>query len=255
MVSGLEDCIMNANPREKIIVALDVDSIESAAALAKELGPHVGALKVGLELINNCGAPQVVSELKASGTNIFFDGKFMDIPNTVAGASRAVARMGVWMFNVHCMGGLKMMEAAIEAAESASKESGVIRPLVLGVTILTSLDVAALNELGFDLEGEDGLKGCVVRLAKLAKSAGLDGVIASPQEVSLIRNACGPDFKIVTPGVRPIWAAKGDQKRVTTPAEAVKMGADYLVIGRPITKPPGQIGTPVDAAIKIAEEL
>lgn len=246
---------MNNSPKDKIIVALDVDNIQSAKAIAAELGPHVGALKVGLELISSCGAPQVVSALQTGGAKIFFDGKFKDIPNTVAGATRAIARLGVWMLNVHAIGGKAMMEAAIDAASTASKSSGIERPLVLAVTVLTSLDVKALGEVGFKVDDEARLKGLVAQLAMLAKSAGLDGVIASPQEVSMIREACGPDFKIVTPGVRPVWAAKGDQKRVTTPAEAVKRGADYLVIGRPITKPPGQIGTPLDAVAKIVEEI
>lgn len=241
--------------KNKIIVALDVDNIESAEGLARELGPHVGAVKIGLELMNSVGAPQIVSRLNVGGSRIFFDGKFKDIPNTVAGAARAVTRLGVWMFNVHAMGGAAMMTAAIEAAEQASKASNVGRPLVLAVTVLTSLDVGALAEMGFNISCQDELRDHVVRLAELAKSSGLDGVVASPKEVSFIREACGRNFVIVTPGVRPLWAAKGDQKRVTTPADAVRLGADYLVIGRPITQPPAEIGSPVEAVRKIVEEL
>ena len=246
---------MSSNAREKIIVALDFDNIESAREVAKDLIPHVGALKVGLELINSCGAPQVVSEFQVDGGKIFFDGKFKDIPNTVAGAARAVTRLGVWMFNLHALGGRKMMEDALEAAERTAKSSGIRRPLITAVTILTSFDEKSLAEIGIDVRDKNGIEEEVVKLAALAKSAGLDGVVASPKEIRSIRDACGADFKIVTPGIRPQWAATDDQKRITTPADAVKLGADYLVIGRPITRPPKEIGSPVDAAKRILEEI
>lgn len=241
--------------KDKIIVPLDVNNIEAAKTLVKQLAPHVGAFKVGLELMNNCGAPQIVNELQVGDAKIFFDGKFNDIPNTVAAAARAVTRLGVWMFNVHALGGRAMMEAAREAVDYTSRASNVFKPIVLAVTILTSLDRAALQEVGLDVKDDNGLRDEVVRLARLAKDSGLDGVVASPKEIEPIREACGRDFLIVTPGVRPSWAASNDQKRVTTPAEAVRMGADYLVIGRPITKPPAEIGTSADAAKKIVDEI
>jgi orotidine-5'-phosphate decarboxylase len=241
--------------KDKIIVALDVDNLNAAEALVEELHPYVGAFKVGLELLNSAGAPQVVSALQTEKTKLFFDGKFKDIPNTTAGASRAVSRLGVWMFNVHAMGGKAMMESAKEAAEYTSKTSGTNCPLVIAVTVLTSFDTESLKAVGFNIDNEDALRAEVMRLALLAKASGLDGVVASPQEVDLIREACGDDFVIVTPGVRPIWAVAGDQKRVTLPSDAIKNGADYIVIGRPITKPPTQIGTPAEAAQKILEEI
>ncbi len=243
------------NAKEKIIVAVDVDNLEDARAMVKTLNPHVGAFKIGLQLMNNEGAPQIVHELQVDGGKIFFDGKFKDIPNTVAGAVRAVTRLGVWMFNVHALGGREMMVAAREAAEATAQSSNVAKPIILAVTILTSFDIKGLQEIGFPLNNEKDLKDLVVRLAKLTQDAGLDGVVASPQEVALIKEACGSDFKVVTPGVRPVWAASGDQKRITTPADAVGLGSDYLVIGRPITKPPEQIGSWVDAAKKIVEEI
>lgn len=246
---------MNEKLKEKIIVALDVDNIDSAISLTEEVGHHIGAVKVGLEIMNNSGAPQIVSALQTGGSKIFFDGKFCDIPNTVAGASRAVTRLGVWMFNVHALGGRVMMEKALEAAEYSAKSSNVNRPLVIAVTILTSMDKKALDEIGYGIENDEELKEKVAKLAELAKTSGLDGVVASPHEVSLIREVCGNDFKIVTPGVRPRWAVNSDQRRVMTPKEAIDNGADYLVIGRPITKPPTQIGTPADAVKKILEEL
>lgn len=241
------------DPKDKILVALDVDTIDKAAKLASELKGLVGGVKVGLELITSCGAPQVVSALKSQ--RIFFDGKFKDIPNTVAGAARAVSRLGVWMYNVHALGGKKMMEEALKGSEAGAKESGVKRPLNIAVTILTSFDVVALKAIGLNADSDEDIAEHVVRLALLAKSSGMDGVVASPKEIEAIRFACGKDFLIVTPGVRPSWASVGDQKRVMTPKEAVQKGADYLVIGRPITNPPAEIGSPAMAVKKILEEL
>lgn len=242
-------------PHERIIVALDASTIDDAKKIASSLKNSVDALKVGLELLSSEGAPQVLNALSGYG-KIFFDGKFKDIPNTVAGAAKAATRLNSWMFNVHTLGGVQMMTAAREAAESESKRLGIKKPLITGVTILTSLDVKALNEVGFDhVRDSDELKKLVTKLSLLAKQAGLDGVVASPQEIKNIREACGKDFLIVTPGVRPLWAAKGDQKRIMTPREAVDAGADYLVIGRPITSPPPEVGSPVDAVKKIIEEL
>lgn len=243
-------------PKERILVALDVADLASAVELARALKPSVGGIKVGLELLTSCGAPQVVAALREVGLPIFFDGKFKDIPNTVAGAVRAVAKLSVAMLNVHALGGTEMMRAAVKAACDGASAGTHARPKVLAVTVLTSLNASQLQDVGFDnLREEAQLQDLVVHLAVLAQTAGCDGVVASPQEITAIRAACGRDFLIVTPGVRPVWAAKGDQQRVMTPHEAVAAGANYLVIGRPITKPPAEIGTPLHAAQRIVEDL
>lgn len=241
--------------KDRIIVALDKPTIAGAKELAARLNGHVGGFKVGLELLTSEGAPLVVKSLSPFG-KIFFDGKFKDIPNTVAGAVKAAVGIPIWMLNVHCLGGVTMMAAAAESAREEALKLGKKKPLVIGVTILTSCDAKALNEIGFEhVRDGDELKKLVARLSLLAKQAGLDGVVASPQEIENIRNACGCDFVIVTPGVRPAWASSGDQKRVMTPLEALNAGADYIVIGRPITDPPKEIGTPLDAVERIIEEL
>lgn len=234
--------------KDKIIVALDVDSTEKAIDLVDRLKGSVGAFKVGLELVNSAGLGIIDAVKSAGADKVFYDCKFHDIPNTVAGASRAAASMGVWMFNVHASGGIGMMKAARDAADEIEPASGSARPLVIAVTVLTSIDQEILaNELGVNYSVQDQIR----RLAVMAKSAGLDGVVASPLEVEIIREACGPDFLIVTPGVRPAGADIGDQKRIMTPADAVNAGADYLVIGRPITK----ASDPAEAAEKIAQSL
>jgi orotidine-5'-phosphate decarboxylase len=270
-------------PKEKIIVALDVDSPEKAKGLVEQLAPHVGAFKIGLEFINSILASLIMpSEYLTAADNlaeirilfgmlddkVFWDGKLMDIPNTITGASAPLTRMKVKMFNVHCLGGEAMMKAARQSAEDVAKVNNIKRPLVLGVTILTSLNYDDLTKLGIfqtlnilDKDELEKTKRMYLRdlvahdLAYLAQESGLDGVIASPQEIQMIREYCQPELLVVTPGVRPIWAAAGDQKRVMTPGEAIKVGADYLVIGRPITKPPAEIGGPVEAAKRIAEEI
>ena len=219
--------------RQKIILPLDVDTADKAIALVELLKDDVGAFKVGLELVNAAGLGVFDAVRAAGGKRIFYDSKFHDIPNTVAGASRAAARLGVWMFNVHCSGGVAMMKAAKGAAVEESARLGVEPPLVIGVTVLTSIDQQVLSD---EMRVSGTVADQVVHLAKLAKEAGLDGVVASPHEIELIRAACGPGFLIVTPGVRPAGADIGDQKRVMTPKEAVDKSADYLVIGRPITK-------------------
>ena len=237
--------------KQRIIVALDVDTRDEAMKLVNNLRDHVGLFKVGLELLSSEGIG-IVREIVGLGGSVFLDGKFKDIPNTVAGASRAVTRLGVNMFNVHTMGGLEMMKAAAKASHEEAARLGITRPLVLGVTILTSIDKVMLNQQ-LCIPGE--VETQVVHLATLAEEAGLDGVIASPQEAEAILNRVSSHMIIVTPGVRPVWAATGDQKRVMTPSEAIARGAAYLVIGRPITKPPAEIGTSVNAAEKIAEEI
>ena len=206
-----------------VFVALDVPTQAAALDLAQRLQPHVGGFKIGLELFTSCG-PRIVEEIGAA--DVFLDLKFHDIPNTVAGCSRAAARMGVKIFNVHCLGGSKMMRAAAEAARGENSNAKVI-----GVTILTSHDEASLRELGLQGSPEEN----VVKLAELARASGLDGVVCSPLEIGKIRAACGDDFLIVTPGVRPATAELGDQKRVLTPQQALDAGADWLVVGRPIT--------------------
>lgn len=234
--------------KEKIIIPLDVDTPEKAVKLVEELRDEVGAFKVGLELVNYAGLG-IFNTIRAAGASkIFYDCKFHDIPNTVAGASRAAAGMNVWLFNVHCSGGFAMMKAAKDAAVEVSQKAGTPPPLVIGVTILTSIDQPTLNN---ELRTPGTVADQVVHLARLAKEAGMDGVVASPHEIELIRSACGPDFLIITPGVRPAASDIGDQKRVMTPAEAVSRGADYLVIGRPITK----AEDPKAAARAIAAEI
>lgn len=242
--------------KNKILVALDVPTVDAATALVRELAPHVGGFKVGLELMTHVGAPQIVNAVRDAGGMLFYDGKFHDIPNTVAGAVRGAVRPGVGMLNVHCLGGPLMMKAAKEAAVAAASAQKIPTPIVLGVTVLTSMDAAQLQAIGMSQVREARDVAILVgHLALEAKKAGLDGVVASPQEAAMIRELCGKDFVIVTPGVRPTWAAAGDQKRVMTPRDAIDAGADYVVIGRPITTPPKEVVSPAAAAQKIIEEL
>ena len=217
-----------------ILVALDVESAAKAVDLANLLRGSVGGFKIGKQLFTAAG-PAMVRELTSRGDRVFLDLKFHDIPNTVAGAIQSAVSTGAWMVNVHCSGGCAMMKAAAEAAAKASAKSSQERPLVIGVTVLTSMNDQALKEIGVETPMLDQ----VVRLATLAKTSGLDGVVASPQEVRAIRKACGDQFEIVTPGIRPAdQQGKDDQARTMTPAEAIEAGATYLVIGRPITAAP-----------------
>jgi orotidine-5'-phosphate decarboxylase len=232
--------------RDRIIFAMDVGHFGDAQRFVGLLRDHVGLFKVGKQLFTHAG-PKVVDMIVQKGQRTFLDLKFHDIPNTVARASEEAAKLGVAMFNVHALGGMEMMEAGAQAARNTAKELGIARPTVLAVTVLTSLDGPALKTVGI----ESPVEAQVERLALLTKKAGLDGVVASPQEIATIRRACGKDFVIVTPGVRPADAAKDDQKRVMTPGEAIAAGADYLVIGRPIQK----AENPAEAADRIAEEI
>jgi orotidine-5'-phosphate decarboxylase len=235
------------DPRDRLIVALDVDSLAQAERLAERLDGLVRRFKIGSQLFT-AGGPAVVEAVQKRGAEVFLDLKFHDIPNTVAGAAREAARLGVFMFNVHASGGLAMMKAAADGAAAAAKEMSVRRPLAIAVTVLTSLDRAALHrELGV----ASSVEGHVLHLSELAREAGLDGTVASPVEVAAIRRNLGTAWVIVTPGVRPAGSAAGDQSRVATPGAAVRAGAHYLVVGRPITGAPD----PAAAAAAILEEI
>jgi len=217
--------------KDKIIVALDVNTLKEEERLLDILSPHVQVFKIGMELFYSCGL-KAIELVKKYDRDIFLDLKFHDIPNTVYAASKAAVRFGVFMFNVHASGGIDMMQKAVEGAEEESEKLGISRPKILGVTVLTSMDNEALKKIGINKSPEEQ----VLNLARLTKDAGLDGVVASPEEISVIRKAIGKDFLIVTPGVRPEGSDAGDQKRVATPKEAFQRGADYIVIGRPVTK-------------------
>lgn len=214
----------------RVFVALDTTSVADAVDRARAMRGAVAGVKLGLEFFSANG-PAGVRQVVAEGLPLFLDLKFHDIPNTVAGAVRAVTPLGPFMLNVHAAGGAAMMRAALDASADTAAKVGVRRPRLIAVTVLTSLgddDLAAIGQQG---PASDQVR----RLAALAQEAGLDGVVCSPQEIELLRRDCGSDFVLVTPGIRPAGAAAGDQKRVMTPAEAVRRGAHYLVIGRPIT--------------------
>jgi len=237
---------MKEGARDRLVFALDVDSFEEAERWVKRLQGKVGIFKVGKQLFTRCG-PEVVRMIRSEGGEVFLDLKYHDIPNTVAGAGVEASRLGVRMFNVHALGGREMMERTVEKVDALFPRGDSRRPLLLAVTILTSSDAATLREVGIDRPVEV----MVPRLARLAQQAGMDGVVASPREVGLIREACGECFAVVTPGVRPSFAALDDQRRVTTPAEAIAAGSDYLVIGRPISA----AADPLAAAERIIEEM
>ncbi len=233
--------------KERLIVALDVPTMFDALQLVDELREEVGMFKVGLELFTHCGT-KLLDELEKLEAPVFFDGKFHDIPNTVASASREIGRCGVAMFNVHAQGGSEMIAAAQKAAADAAEAAKVKRPILLAVTILTSISQEILAK---DFGETRQVEALVTHYASLAKQSGADGVVASAKEVEAIRKHCGKDFVIVTPGIRPEWASQDDQKRIVTPRKAVEMGTDYVVVGRPITRANDR----KDAAKRIAEEL
>ena len=226
-------------PRDRLIVALDVADAAAARAMVDRLAGHVGMFKIGSQIFTAAG-PDFVREVIARGEKVFLDLKFHDIPNTVAGAVSAAGQLGVALVDVHALGGKEMLEAAVGALPAMG-----IR--LLAITILTSHDEKTLAAIGVSGSVADGVR----RLAVLAKGAGADGVVASPQEVALVREACGKDFLVVTPGIRPAGSARGDQSRTATPAAAVAAGADYIVVGRPIL----EAHDPAAAADAIVREL
>jgi orotidine-5'-phosphate decarboxylase len=233
---------------DKLLVALDVDTGDRALALAIALRGIVGGVKVGSQLFTLEG-PALVRALTATGARVFLDLKFHDIPNTVAHAVEAGVRTGAWMIDVHASGGVPMMQAAARAAREAAARSGTATPLLVAVTVLTSMDDETMRATGV----QRAILDQVVTLAEMAREAGLDGVVASPHEIAAIRAACGANFTIVTPGIRGAAAGgeRHDQTRTMGPADAVRAGANYLVIGRPIIAAPD----PREAAMRIADEL
>ncbi|WP_394241475.1 orotidine-5'-phosphate decarboxylase [Vibrio astriarenae] len=211
----------------KVIVALDYDNQADALAFVDRIDPASCRLKVGKEMFTLFG-PQYVKALHDRGFSVFLDLKFHDIPNTCSKAVRAAAEMGVWMVNVHASGGERMMTASREILEPYGKD----RPMLIGVTVLTSMEQSDLAGIGLDIAPQEQ----VIRLAQLTKNSGLDGVVCSAQEANMLKTQLGQEFKLVTPGIRPAGAAVGDQKRIMTPVDAITSGSDYLVIGRPITQ-------------------
>ena len=231
---------------DRIIVALDVNTLDSMQEMVGRLGDSVSYYKVGMELFYSVGT-NAVDLLRAKNKKVFLDLKFHDIPNTVAASVYTLTRMGVSLLSLHAAGGHSVLQAAANAAQEASHRYGVERPRLVAITALTSFDDKEWEEIG----GELPISRHVVKLAKVAQRAGIDGVVASPQEAGLIREACGPDFLIVTPGIRPASAAVNDQRRIATPRDALQAGANRLVIGRPITSAPD----PVQAVAAILDEL
>jgi len=238
---------MTETPKNPVFCAIDTTDLDAAMTLAGRIAGSVGGIKLGKEFFTSHG-PQGVNRVTAGGLPLFLDLKFHDIPNTVAGAVRAAtAAVRPFMMTIHAAGGPAMLRAAAAAADEAATAAGVPRPLILGVTVLTSLDDGDLRAVGVTAPMSDQ----VVRLAELSRACELDGVICSPHEIAELRRTLGADFKLVVPGIRPAGSSAGDQKRVMTPREALDLGADYLVIGRPIT----QAADPAAAAGAIAAEI
>ncbi|MGB4703845.1 MAG: orotidine-5'-phosphate decarboxylase [Candidatus Saccharicenans sp.] len=239
---------MNQNNLElsrKIIIALDVKNRDEARKVLESL-PEARIFKVGLELFTAEG-PAMIELVKSYGKEVFLDLKLHDIPNTVAGAVSSAVRHGISMLTLHTSGGREMMSKAVESARETAEKEGKPVPLLLGVTVLTSLSDSDLEEIGYRLDS----KNQVLRLARLAVDSGLQAIVCSPQEIELLRSELGSEIKLITPGIRPAWAEAQDQKRIMTPAEAISKGADFLVIGRPITQAP----VPQEAFSRVVEEL
>lgn len=233
--------------RDRLIVALDVATDREAADLARQLAGSVGWLKIGLELFTRYGPP-ILETLGQFAVPVFLDCKLHDIPNTVAAASKQLAGQKLAMFNLHATGGSKMMRAAVQSVHEEAEKLHLTPPKLIAVTLLTSLSESMLREeLNWQIEVED----TVVRLAKLARDAGLDGVVASAQEAQRIKATCGESFLVVTPGIRPEWSGSDDQARIVTPRQAIANGADYIVVGRPITRSE----KPREAAARIIADM
>jgi orotidine-5'-phosphate decarboxylase len=233
--------------RDRLILAVDTSSIDEARHYLDELHEHVGVFKIGLQLFTRYG-PEILTLFQSANARIFLDCKFLDIPNTVAKACEEATAHGVQMFTIHASGGTAMLKAASDAVNSKAASMGVKPPVVLAVTVLTSISASMLaNELNVG----GGVEEHVLRLAKQCKDNGITGLVASPEEVVALRQAVGKEMVIVTPGVRPLWSDPGDQSRFTTPGQAIKNGSDYLVVGRPITK----AKDPKEAALKVIAEI
>lgn len=239
--------MINEKIKEKIVLALDVETFEQAVQLVDELSPYVGTFKVGLQLYTGFGN-EIINYIKEKNSNFFLDVKLMDIPNTVKKASENVVLRGANFYNVHALGGLEMMKQSKEGAILAAEKMGKKPPIILAVTVLTSISQEVLDD---EIKVGANVKDLAINLAKLAKKAGLDGVVASVHELKAIKEALGKDFKVLCPGIRPEWSLKDDQKRIATPKAAIEAGADYLVIGRAVTKAENR----VEAMKKIYEEI
>ncbi len=238
---------MNSIAKDRLIVALDVSTERRALELVDSLRGIVGMFKIGTQLFTEAG-PKIVSRIASSGNGVFLDLKFHDIPNTVSCAAVAATRLGVSIFNVHASGGREMMRRTADAVSEVAINEGLKRPSIIAVTVLTSSDATMLSEVGIGSEPEAQVR----RLSLLAEASGMDGVVASPQEVTVVRSTVmSSGFLIVTPGVRPAGALLDDQKRVMTPAQAIRTGADYIVVGRPITSSKD----PVESTAEILEEM
>ena len=238
---------MRESTKNKLIVALDVSTAHQARELVQTLHGVVGMFKVGSQLFTGAG-PDIVREIIKSGSRVFLDLKFHDIPSTVAAAGAEATRLGVSLFNLHAAGGSEMMRRTAEAVSKTADAEGLTRPSVIAVTVLTSADAATLSEIGISSSTEDQVRS----LSLLAEASGMDGVVASPREIALVRSAIKREsFLVVTPGIRPSGSALDDQKRVMTPAEAFSDGADYIVVGRPITS----AKDPIQAAEHIIDEM
>ena len=238
---------MNEDIKKKLVLALDVEEIETAKALVDELSPYIGTFKVGLQLFCGYGL-EIVNYIKEKNSNFFLDVKLHDIPNTVEKASFNVIKNGANFFNVHATGGVEMMKAAKKGAYDAAQKYNREKPLILAVTILTSINETILEN---ELLNKNKVEDMVLQLAKNTKEAGLDGVVASANELKIIKKELGQDFVVLTPGIRPTWSLKDDQKRVATPQSAIKDGADFIVLGRAITNSDNKI----EAIKKVYEEI
>ena len=239
--------MINEEIKRKLVLALDVEDINEAKQLVDELSPYIGTFKVGLQLFCGYGL-EIVNYIKEKNADFFLDVKLHDIPNTVEKASYNVIKNGANFFNVHATGGIEMMKAAKKGAMEASEKYGTKKPLVLAVTVLTSINQEALTN---ELSNKETVENFVIQLAKNAKLAGLDGVVASAKELKAIKEAVGDDFIVLTPGIRPKWSLKDDQQRVATPKSAIDDGADFIVLGRAVTKAENRI----EAIEKIYKEI